>query len=831
VSCSEDGAPVELFADGLSQGTDVCTGHEASFAVALLTKNDGSTTSLSAVQTAQGVASAAASISVQADCEAPVLSFTEPTCNAQLALTGDDVDPSAAGLQFDVNVVNGGIPDVILTVTGAGSTDVPASGDSTSTEFAAVNLGGAGNVALVACATDPQGNQGCAPSCALTVAAEPSIAITTPRPPAIFTIEQDCAPATLGLQILVEGTSDATNGSPVEIAVGTGTPSTALLASGAFSSCVQAPDGEDQTLTATVTDTQTGLSSSASIIVSTNTSVPPAIAAPTFAVTDRRGGILSLSWLSGLDASSDPLDAYHVRCSRTDITTEAIWDAATVIPVTVTPALTAGVPETQAVTSFRTGTQRFCMVRGQDAYGQLSALTGTEPTVATVSNPFLTLQYDAVTPTTVTGTRISLAAVGDVNGDSQNDFAYGTLGGGVQVFFGGPDLDATADLTLAGPPTQTPSHEFGGNVAGLGDINGDGRPDFAVTARLLQSGPLTFAGAVFIYFGRASTADWASLPSDPACSADICIISSEASATLGSAITSTDFDGDGEADLVIGAQQRTADIGTLRVGRVYVLLGGAQMNVTSGTTFALPGAALNGFIINPPTTATRNFGVGVAGVGLGADTRGDLVIGALGRNLGGENVNGEAFSVPGRASGSGLSIISAGAPFAVGTPNGFGLPTRAVGDVNGDNFGDVWISTNFDLNGVSPVYLGRSTGYSGVSLFGFTNDVVDNDWGTYVATGFHTELGRLGDIDNNGLGDVLVGSVFAQNTPGSAELFYSDATTQNRLRSAADARFSSAGNGQLTPSFIGDVTGDGFHDIAILDSGTGVPSTTLTLFY
>jgi len=227
--------------------------------------------------------------------------------------------------------------------------------------------------------------------------------------------------------------------------------------------------------------------------------------------------------------------------------------------------------------------------------------------------------------------------------------------------------------------------------------------------------------------------------------------------------------------------------------------------------------------------------VSVAAVGVGSDTRGDLVISALGRSVTlptPETVNGEAFFVAARALATvGLTSIAAGPPFAVGTPGFFGSPMRAVGDVNNDGFGDVWVTTNSNVNGVVPVFLGRSTGYTGASLFGFTNDLADNLWGSYVATGFHTALGRLGDIDNNGFDDVLVGSLFLNGAAGSAELFYSDSTTQNRTRSAADARFSSTANGLMTPSFVGDVTGDGFRDIAILDSGAGQPSTSLTLLY
>jgi hypothetical protein len=77
---------------------------------------------------------------------------------------------------------------------------------------------------------------------------------------------------------------------------------------------------------------------------------------------------------------------------------------------------------------------------------------------------------------------------------------------------------------------------------------------------------------------------------------------------------------------------------------------------------------------------------------------------------------------------------------------------------------------------------------------------------------------------------LFVGSLaFDGATPGTAELFYSSATTGSRDRSDADVHFT-ASNGQLTPGFVGDVTGDGYSDVVLLDSGGANPSTLKLLY-
>jgi hypothetical protein len=100
---------------------------------------------------------------------------------------------------------------------------------------------------------------------------------------------------------------------------------------------------------------------------------------------------------------------------------------------------------------------------------------------------------------------ISVASAGDFNGDGYPDFIVGARYSGLQgkayIYYGGPSLDATPDVTLIGESTGS-STWFGASVASVGDVNGDGFDDVIVGAP--QYGSQT--GRAYVFGGAAPDA-------------------------------------------------------------------------------------------------------------------------------------------------------------------------------------------------------------------------------------------------------------------------------------------------------------------------------------
>jgi hypothetical protein len=202
-------------------------------------------------------------------------------------------------------------------------------------------------------------------------------------------------------------------------------------------------------------------------------------------------------------------------------------------------------------------------------------------------------------------------AVGDFNGDGRADLAAGAPGetlavvavaaGAVNVLYGsGGGLTATGNQVWSqdspGVANITQPRDLFGSALAAGDLNGDGRAELAVgvPGEVLDAvpSPIAEAGVVQVLVGSAAglTGTGSQLWSQ-----DSPGIAEQAEDgdRLGSALAIGDFNGDGPADLAIGAPGENLNVG-FGSGVVHVLPGsGAGLTATGNQLWSQdsPGVA------------------------------------------------------------------------------------------------------------------------------------------------------------------------------------------------------------------------------------------------
>jgi hypothetical protein len=207
------------------------------------------------------------------------------------------------------------------------------------------------------------------------------------------------------------------------------------------------------------------------------------------------------------------------------------------------------------------------------------------------------------------------AGAGDVNGDGLGDFLIG--GGGSAALYLGeavPNLASDWGGTTHAKridlvdPGGTTTVQFGGSVAGAGDVNGDGYADFLVGVDGGSSG----TGAVHLYFGEVAPLAGDYNGATASRRIDLTTpFSDSGQADFGGAVAGAgDVNGDGYADFVVGAW----NAGT--AGAAHLYLGGQAPNAT-----AWQGGTQRIDLSPPPQNSW--FGMAVAGAG---DFDGDGIV-------------------------------------------------------------------------------------------------------------------------------------------------------------------------------------------------------------
>lgn len=407
----------------------------------------------------------------------------------------------------------------------------------------------------------------------------------------------------------------------------------------------------------------------------------------------------------------------------------------------------------------------------------------------------------AASPSTGGDFGVSVAIVGDVNGDTFDDIVVGgpqnnvvQINSGVAVIYFGPDFNNQIVINNPAPGINA---GFGSSITPLGDIDGDGRADFAISAPGARLGSIQRAGAAYVYKGQNyQTPQVLNAPA------------TQSGESFGWAMAGkADVNGDGQNDLLVTAPFFNGP-GPLdwQIGRAFVFYGPsftssqlislptadmhyqAQFGLTAAMLGLSTGDNQTYFAIGAPnfdyTPAAQFQNAGKVYLYRGNTTTPHVALSEVVRERGA--TFGAALAAAGDVNNDGYQDILVGVPFAatnqgkayllygpnfslnapIFKPGGaaagdiFGSSVAGVGDVDGDGQKDIAIGAS----GIDRAYVLRGPGFSQV----FERQHPSAQTGI----GFGASMAGMGDINHDGLGDLVVGAPGLGPNGGGAAVFF-----------------------------------------------------------
>ncbi len=350
----------------------------------------------------------------------------------------------------------------------------------------------------------------------------------------------------------------------------------------------------------------------------------------------------------------------------------------------------------------------------------------------------------------------AIAPLGDINADGLDDIVfYSPLSNRGFVIYGQGGGFAGPITLPALPPSL--GFEIVGTTTSMlqvgpaGDFNGDGLQDLFV----IDPGG---NGQLTVAFGQpggfADTLDLATLNLVQAVR-----INGAANASVASATSLGDVNGDGVDDLLIGGGSGFSNY------VVYGRAGGFAAPVTLGSL-----APAQGFRIDPP--AGRDVGGRAVALGdVNGDGRNDFALSERGVQSGSVFVvYGPAFPPTGPLD---LGALTPALGFRIdGAAVGIGglrppVPVAAAGDVNGDGVADILVGARAAMDGAETpgaayVVYGRAGGVAGpVNLNWLADEQGFRILGAESGDRTGESVSAAGDVNGDGFADLLVGALTA----------------------------------------------------------------------
>ncbi|HSG26961.1 MAG TPA: hypothetical protein VLA34_00675, partial [Candidatus Krumholzibacterium sp.] len=436
----------------------------------------------------------------------------------------------------------------------------------------------------------------------------------------------------------------------------------------------------------------------------------------------------------------------------------------------------------------------------------------------------------------------SVEGIGDLDDDGIADLAVGAYAdddggdarGAVYILF--LNADGTVKSHQKISSTQggftgilDNSDFFGISLGELGDLDGDGVEDLAVGAYADDDGG-SGRGAVWILFLNTNgTVKAHQKISDTAGNFTGTLDNTD---YFGSSVTNLgDIDGDTVIDIAVGAKYD--DDGASGAGAVWILFMNSDGTVKAHQKISRLEGNFS-FVLE----ASQSFGEDLASPGdIDGDGTNDLVVGAPNQHSTySYNYQGMVFSLLLNTDGTVKAYAKIDrTSFAGGNLNAygyFGYGITAAGDVDGDGIGDLAVGAYRDNDcgsNVGSVYILPLA--SDGSLKSYYNNKINCTMGGLIGMMFDYEyfgssVAGIGDIDGNGVGDMVVGATGDKeryfSPEGSIWLLLLDSlgTVEDYTKISAATGWAGAyldSNSEFgcAVDSVGDLDGDGYTDLVV----------------